>query len=133
MRKHRVAVMVMAVMMVMVFMSGCGKSSMVGTWKVTMVRDSGSYYNIKQFGALIGEEWEIELSLKRSGKFVFSSKDGRDNATLEGTWEYEKPVLTLDFDREELNGALDNTLTYNDGELTWGNPNNSNLMIFEKK
>lgn len=124
--KKRVAVLMLAVVMTVLALAGCGgkKSSapVVGDWKMTKVEAMGVSMSVDEYLEAAGMgDMKMEMSIKDNGKFSMDVVG--ESGT--GTWKYEEPTLTLD------DGTDSVTAEYKDGVITLSMSGVD--MIFEKK
>ena len=95
--KKRVAVFMLAVVMTVLALAGCGgkKSSapVVGDWKITKIEAMGVSMGVDEYLSAAGMgDVKMEMSIKDNGKFSMDIVG--ESGT--GTWKYEEPTLTLD-------------------------------------
>lgn len=124
--KKRVAVLMLAVVMTVLALAGCGgkKSSapVVGEWKMTKVEAMGVSMSVEEYLQASGMgDMKMEMSIKDNGKFSMDVV----GESGDGTWEYKEPDLTLTVDGESVKAEYkDNTITLEMSGVA---------MIFEKK
>lgn len=124
--KKRVAVFMLAVVMTVLALTGCGgkKSSapVVGDWKITKIEAMGVSMGVDEYLSAAGMgDVKMEMSIKDNGKFSMDIVG--ESGT--GTWKYEEPTLTLD------DGSDTVTAEYKDSTIVLEMSGVS--MIFEKK
>ena len=124
--KKRVAVFMLAVVMTVLALAGCGgkKSSapVVGDWKITKIEAMGVSMGVDEYLSAAGMGVvKMEMSIKDNGKFSMDIVG--ESGT--GTWKYEEPTLTLD------DGSDTVTAEYKDSTIVLEMSGVS--MIFEKK
>ncbi|MCI9486354.1 MAG: lipocalin family protein [Lachnospiraceae bacterium] len=124
--KKRVAVFMLAVVMTVLALAGCGgkKSSapVVGDWKITKIEAMGVSMGVDEYLSAAGMgDVKMEMSIKDNGKFSMDIVG--ESGT--GTWKYEEPTLTLD------DGSDTVTAEYKDSTIVLEMSGVS--MIFEKK
>ncbi len=124
--KKRVAVFMLAVVMTVLALAGCGgkKSSapVVGDWKITKIEAMGVRMVVDEYLSAAGMgDVKMEMSIKDNGKFSMDIVG--ESGT--GTWKYEEPTLTLD------DGSDTVTAEYKDSTIVLEMSGVS--MIFEKK
>lgn len=124
--KKRVAVFMLAVVMTVLALAGCGgkKSSapVVGDWKITKIEVMGVSMGVDEYLSAAGMgDVKMEMSIKDNGKFSMDIVG--ESGT--GTWKYEEPTLTLD------DGSDTVTAEYKDSTIVLEMSGVS--MIFEKK
>lgn len=124
--KKRVAVLMLAVVMTVLALAGCGgkKSSapVVGDWKITKIEAMGVSMGVDEYLSAAGMgDVKMEMSIKDNGKFSMDMVG--ESGT--GTWKYEEPTLTLD------DGSDTVTAEYKDSTIVLEMSGVS--MIFEKK
>ena len=95
--KKRVAVFMLAVVMTVLALAGCGgkKSSapVVGDWKITKIEAMGVSMGVDEYLSAAGMgDVKMEMSIKDNGKFSMDIVG--ESGT--GTWKYEEPTLNLD-------------------------------------
>ncbi|MCI8464918.1 MAG: lipocalin family protein [Lachnospiraceae bacterium] len=124
--KKRVAVLMLAALMTVLALAGCGgkKSSdpVVGEWKMTKVEAMGVSMSVEEYLQAAGMgDMKMEMSIKDNGKFSMDVV----GESGDGTWKYKDPVLTLTADGESVEAE------YKDGTITM--EMSGVAMIFEKK
>ena len=124
--KKRVAVLMLAVVMTVLALAGCGgkqsSAPVVGDWKITKIEAMGVSMGVDEYLSAAGMgDVKMEMSIKDNGKFSMDMVG--ESGT--GTWKYEEPTLTLD------DGSDTVTAEYKDSTIVLEMSGVS--MIFEKK
>ena len=104
---------------------GCG-GGVAGTYKMTKAEKDGKEMDLEALSALVGQDFEVSITLKDDGKVEMSSKmgDKEDNET--GTWTEDGDKITIKSDK----GGSSQTLTVEDGKLYM--ETNGMKLILEK-
>ncbi|MCI8274460.1 MAG: lipocalin family protein [Lachnospiraceae bacterium] len=123
--KKRVAVLMLAVVMTVLALAGCGggkdSSPVVGTWKATEVEAMGVNVKVSEYLEQMGMgDVKMELSVKDDGKFSMDLMGQQ----AEGTWKYSGSTLTMTVDGSDAKAE------YKDGKLTM--EESGAKIIFEK-
>ena len=123
--KKRVAVLMLAVVMTVRALAGCGggkdSSPVVGTWKATEVEAMGVNVKVSEYLEQMGMgDVKMELSVKDDGKFSMDLMGQQ----AEGTWKYSGSTLTMTVDGSDAKAE------YKDGKLTM--EESGAKIIFEK-
>ena len=111
--KKRVAVLMLAVVMTVLALAGCGggkdSSPVVGTWKATEVEAMGVNVKVDEYLKQMGmDDMKMDMDIKSDGKFSMDLMGQQ----AEGTWKYSGSTLTLTVDGEDAKAE------YKDGKIT---------------
>ncbi len=123
--KKRVAVLVLAVVMTVLALAGCGgkkgDSPVVGTWKATAVEAMGVNVKVDEYLSQMGmSDMKMEMDIKSDGKFSMDLMGQQ----ADGTWKYSGSTLTLTVDGSDAKAE------YKDGKITM--EESGAKIIFEK-
>ena len=110
--KKRIAMLMLAAMLVVLALAGCGSkkeaSPVVGDWKVTTIEMAGTTVSVDDYLAATGSDAiKMEFSIKEDGKFSMDMA----GQTADGTWKYKEPTLTLTVEGDPLDTE------YKDGKI----------------
>ena len=111
--KKRVAVFMLAVVMAVLALAGCGgkkdASPVVGTWKATEVEAMGVNVKVDEYLEQMGMgDMKMEMSITDDGKFSMDMAGQQ----VEGTWKFSGSTLTLTAEGSDLDAE------YKDGKIT---------------
>ncbi|MCI9068947.1 MAG: DUF4923 family protein [Lachnospiraceae bacterium] len=123
--KKRVAVLMLAVVMTVLALAGCGgggkDSPVVGAWKATEVEAMGVNVKVDEYLKQMGmDDMKMDMDIKSDGKFSMDLMGQQ----AEGTWKYSGSTLTLTVDGEDAKAE------YKDGKITM--EESGVKIIFEK-
>ena len=122
--KKRVAILMLAVVMTVLALAGCGKkesSPVVGEWKATKMESMGMSVDLKELKEAGIDDVSIEMSIKDDGTFSMDAL----GESGDGTWKYSGSTLTLTVDGE------DQKAEYKDGTIILDIEGST--VVFEKK
>ncbi len=110
--KKRVAMLMLAAMLVVLALAGCGSKKesapVVGDWKVSTIEVSGVSVSLDEYLKATGtDDMKMEISIKDGGKFSMDMVGEK----ADGTWKYKEPTLTLTVDGDDLDTE------YKDGKI----------------
>ncbi|MCI9486355.1 MAG: DUF4923 family protein [Lachnospiraceae bacterium] len=111
--KKRIAVLMLAAVMVVLALAGCGgkkdASPVVGTWKATEVEAMGVNVKVDEYLEQMGMgDMKMEMSITDDGKFSMDMAGQQ----VEGTWKFSGSTLTLTAEGSDLDAE------YKDGKIT---------------
>lgn len=111
--KKRIAVLMLAAVMVVLALAGCGgkkdASPVVGTWKATEVEAMGVNVKVDEYLEQMGMgDMKMEMSITDDGKFSMDMAGQQ----VEGTWKFSDSTLTLTAEGSDLDAE------YKDGKIT---------------
>lgn len=127
----RVVLVMMAAMMVMAALAGCGgkKDStpeIVGTWKVSAVETAGVSVDFAKYAEQLGQDADtlvMEITAKEDKSFSMNIM-GQET---KGTWEEKDGKYTFTVD------GVGQEVEIKDGKLTLAEESTGVTMTFEKK
>lgn len=124
--KKRIAMLMLAMVMVVMILAGCGgkkadKAPVIGEWKMSSIEVSGMSMDVDQFLEASGQsDVKMTLTIKEDGKFTMDVF----GESADGTWEYKEPTCSLTVDGESVDAE------YKDGKLVLSM--DEGTMTFEK-
>lgn len=103
---------------------GCG-GGVAGTYKMTKAEKDGKELDLDSLATLMGQDFEVSITLQDDGKVEMSSKVGDEESKQTGTWTEDGDKITI----KDESGSNE-TLTVDDGKLYM--ETNGMKLILEK-
>ena len=130
--KKRIALLMMAMLMVLSILAGCSAKKpaaddpIIGTWEAVTIESAGTTVDVKELKASLGEagaDMKIEITFTAEGKYSMVAME----ETADGTWAAKSGKYELNTD------GVKEEIAITDGKIVIEDAASQMKMTFEKQ